>query len=206
MTKLINPPRYEFLLKGSAPCNYSMNSQTLYRTLAVPEDQYHVNQVEKFLKYDYDTIRMDFAFRTFDQKDDDRMYNIFLVTDKGIFREDVTRSIWDTEIYMRWTAFWTKLENRFSRLVVLNKPDSKAIDWFYLREAYEYADNMPIQVPCGICNPQDYLFLVDTNGKVHYTLKNDKLYESIRYGTDYIEVDKTNYIPIWQFHCWYQYF
>ena len=149
---------------------------------------------------------MDFAFRTFDQKDDDRMYNIFLVTDKGIFREDVTRSIWDTEIYMRWTAFWTKLENRFSRLVVLNKPDSKAIDWFYLREAYEYADNMPIQVPCGISNPQDYLFLVDTNGKVHYTLKNDKLYESIRYGTDYIEVDKTNYIPIWQFHAWYQYF
>lgn len=205
MMKIINPPRYEFLLKGSAPCNYSMNSQTLYRTLAVPEDMYHVNQVERFLKYDYETIRIDWAFRTFEDPEEYREFNIIMVTDKGVFREDVTRSIWDTEIYMRWTAFFTKLENRFSKLFILNFPDSNAIDWFYMEQSFEYLSDIPNNDEIKLDNPTDYVFFLDDKGKIHYTKKNDQLYRSLRDGTDYVEINKSNYIPIWQFHMWYQY-
>ena len=72
----------------------------MYRTLVRPENLRKANQIEAFYKYDYNDFRIDWAFRSFENPKDYREYNIFMVTDDGIYNEDITRGIQDHIIYM----------------------------------------------------------------------------------------------------------
>lgn len=190
--RVINPHTYEQDLNGYAPCNYGLNSHTLYRSLARPKDITTPLQVEAFYKYDSDTFRLDYAFRTFPYANDSRLYNMFMISDKGIFKEDITRSIIDNEIYMRWSVFVTKLEDRFARLIITNKPDTNEITWFYPQTVKSTTDSK--------------ITITDTSNIDHEMDLTDQIQQSLKYGTDYIDVPTMCYVPIYNFRMWYMMF
>jgi len=189
----INPPRYELMLKGSAPANYSLNSTTLYRSLVKPENITHPMQIEAFYKYDYGTFKIDWAFRTFEDPEDPREYNTLLFTDHGIYREEITRSIMDHEYWMRWTVFVNKLAERKSGLFITTESyTSKKVIWFYMDKILEMDD--------------ESVTILDTEGVVHVLQNNSQLQNSLRFGVDYIDVEEGNYVPVHNFRMWYMVF
>ena len=189
----INPPKYEVMLKGSAPANYTLNSTTLYRTLVKPEDISHVNQIEAFYKYDYGQFKIDWAFRTFEDPEEPREYNTLVFTDHGIYREEITRSIIDHEYWMRWTVFVNKMIERKPKLFITTESyESKKVIWFYPQEV--------------LSEDEETIEILDTNGIVHVLRNNSQLQKSLRYGVDYIDVDESNYIPVYNFRMWYMVF
>lgn len=196
MTKrIINPHRYEYWLKGSAPCNYSLNSQTHFRTLAVPEDIQHAYQIEAFYKYDYGSFKIDWAFRTFEYEEEYRQFNMILVTDKGIYKEDITRSIYDNEIFMRWTTFVTHLQERKPHLFITTEYDTKRVVWFYPDKLLDYPLN------------ENLVLVIDTEGISHLMRKTEALLKAFdNKQTDYVDVDETNFIPVYWFRMWYTMF
>ena len=190
--RVINPPRYDYYLKGSTHCSYGLNATTMYRSLARPEDLEHPNQIEVFYKYDYECFTIDYAFRTF-ETDDIREYNILLVTNNGIFKEDITRSILDNLIYMRWTTFVTKLDDYKQNLIVINYPENtKSIKYFF------YENYM--------INEDDTVTITSENNEVFTIPKSDKLIQSLRNNQPFIDVDRSCYVPIWCFRMWYMIF
>ena len=189
----INPPRYELMLKGSAPANYTLNSTTLYRTLVKPDTITHPTQIEAFYKYDYGTFKIDWAFRSFEDPNDPRQYNTILFTDHGIYREEITRSIMDHEYWMRWTVFVNKMIERKPKLFITTESyESKKVVWFYPQEV--------------LSEDEETVEILDTNGIVHVLRNNSQLQKSLRYGVDYIDVDESNYIPVHNFRMWYMVF
>ena len=162
----INPPKYELMLKGSAPANYTLNSTTLYRTLVKPEDISHVNQIEAFYKYDYGQY--------------------------GIYREEVTRSILDSEYWMRWTVFVNKIEERKPGIIITTGLNDKKVIWFYPKKALVVDDR--------------FITIEDTKGVVHKLFCNPILIKALRFRTDYIDVDEANYVPVYNFRMWYMVF
>lgn len=193
--RIINPPRYKYFLKGHAPCNYTLSSRTNYRTLAVPEDMYAAYQVEAFYKYQYDSFEIDWAFRSFEYANDYRMFNLMMVTDKGLFKEDMTRSIYDNEIFMRWTTFVSKLEPRDKHLFITNEPGTRKVIWFYPKSV--------------AVDPEDSkkVLVTDTDDKIHIMDYNEKLMKAfLCKDLDYIDIDETNLIPVYWFRMWYTLF
>lgn len=188
----INPPKYELMLKGSAPANYTLNSTTLYRTLVKPEDISHVNQIEAFYKYDYGQFKIDWAFRSFEDPEDPREYNTVLFTDHGIYREEVTRSILDSEYWMRWTVFVNKIEERKPGIIITTELNDKKVIWFYPKKALVVDDR--------------FITIEDTKGVVHKLFCNTILIKALRFRTDYIDVDEANYVPVYNFRMWYMVF
>ena len=194
MARIINPPRYKYFLKGQAPCNYSLRSRTHYRTLAIPEDMFAAYQIEAFYKYQYSSFEIDWGIRSF-ETDDYRIFNMVLFTDKGIYKEDITRSIYDNEIFMRWTTFVTKLEERENNLFITNDGDSKRVIWFYPKIVED--------------DPTDEtkVFVTDTENKIHQMTKTDALLKAyVNKDIDYIDIDETNFIPVYWFRMWYTMF
>ena len=190
MSKVINPSPYQLLLKGQAPCNYSLTSNTLYRSLQRPEWMTTPNQIEAFYKFDYDTFNINYAFRSF-ESDDPRMYNIIMVTDKGIYKDDVTRSLLDTKIYMRWTTFVTKIEETRAGLIVTNDYNTDKLCWFYPKCACDCPGEI------GLIN------ITDIYGVKHIMKKSDLLVKSLREGLRYVEVEAKCYIPVMDFNMWH---
>ena len=188
----INPPKYELMLKGSAPANYTLNSTTLYRTLVKPEDISHVNQIEAFYKYDYGQFKIDWAFRSFEDPEDPREYNTVIFTDHGIYREEVTRSILDSEYWMRWTVFVNKIEERKPGIIITTGLEDKKVIWFYPKKALVVDDR--------------FITIEDTKGVVHKLFCNPILIKALRFRTDYIDVDEANYVPVYNFRMWYMVF
>jgi len=188
----INPPKYEVMLKGSAPANYTLNSTTLYRTLVKPEDISHVNQIEAFYKYDYGQFKIDWAFRTFEDPEEPREYNTLVFTDHGIYREEITRSIIDSEYWMRWTVFVNKIEDRKPGLIITTGLEDKKVIWFYPEKALTIDDH--------------FIQIRDTKGIVHKLFCNPVLIKALRYRQDYIDVDEANYVPVYNFRMWYMVF
>lgn len=187
--RVINPPKYNYYLKGAMPCSYGLNSTTMYRSLARPDDIKKPNQIEVFYKYDYETFTIDFAFRTF-ETDDIRQYNIFMVTSKGIFKEDITRSVLDNLIYMRWTTFVTKLDDYKSNLIIINYPEnSKSIKYFFYDSYTENEDNT--------------VTVISDKGEEFILPKSDQLMKSLKGNNPFIDVDRSCYVPIWNFRMWY---
>lgn len=190
-SRLINPPKYEWLLKGAAPCNYSLNSRTMYRTLVRPENLRKANQIEAFYKYDYNDFRIDWAFRSFENPKDYREYNILMVTDDGIYKEDITRGIQDHIIYMRWTVFVTKLAPRKPKLFITTKPDSREVIFFYQDRYDEPSEE------------DETVNIYDEEGNCYIFNKNNRLLYALKHDSDYIDVDTMNYVPVWNFRMWY---
>ena len=193
MKKVINPRKYELLLKGQAPCNYSLNSHTLYRSLQRPDWMTTVNQIEAFYKYDYDTFAIDYAFRTF-ETDDPRVYSIIMVTDKGIYKEDVSRSLMDTEIHMRWTVFVTKIADVRKGLIVSTDYNSFRLTWFYPKCA------------CDVPEDKSKIKIMDDCGKFHIMDKSPLLLDALKKGNRYVEVPAQCYIRVTDFRMWYTVF
>ena len=193
MKRLINPPRYEHLLKGQAPCNYSLNSRTNYRSLQRPDWMTTVNQIEAFYKFDYDTFSIDYALRTF-ETDDPRIYSIIMFTDRGIFKEDVSRSLLDSEIHMRWTVFVTKIDDIRDGLIISTPQNSNRIEWYYPKCACDCAeDNSKIKV-------------VDENGKSHILNKTPQLIQSLKSRLRYVDIPSQCYVPVYNILMWYMVF
>ena len=193
MHKIINPPLYQHLLKGQAPCNYSLTSNTMYRSLQRPDWMVTVNQIEAFYKFDYDTFNINYAFRTFEY-DDPRVYSIIMVTDKGIYKEDVSRSLLDTEIFMRWTTFVSKIEEIRAGLIVTTDYNSNRLTWFYPKCA------------CDEDTEKGLIKITDTYGKTHIMEKSPLLMDSLRQGIRYVEVPAQCYIPVMDFRMWFMVF
>ena len=193
MSKVINPSPYQLLLKGQAPCNYSLTSNTLYRSLQRPEWMTTPNQIEAFYKFDYDTFNINYAFRTF-ESDDPRMYNIVMITDKGIYKDDVTRSLLDDIIYMRWTTFVTKIEETRAGLIVSNDYNTDKVCWFYPKCA------------CDCPGESGLINITDTYGKKHIMKKSPLLLQSLRDGLRYVEVEAKCYVPVMNFRMWHMVF
>ena len=191
--KIINPRRYELLLKGQAPCNYSLNSRTLYRSLARPAWMVTVNQIEAFYKYDYDSFSIDYAFRTFEY-DDPRQYSIIMVTDQGIYKEDVCRSLLDNDIFMRWTVFVTKIAEVSRGLIITTEQNSNRLCWFVPKCA------------CDCATDKSKIQITDENGILHIMDKSDLLIKSLRDKLRYVEVPRQCYIPVYDFRMWYMVF
>ncbi len=191
--KVINPRRYDILLKGQAPCNYSLNSRTLFRSLARPDWMVTVNQIEAFYKYSYDDFKIDYAFRTF-ESDDPRQFSVIMITDKGIYKEDVCRSLLDTDIYMRWTVFVTKIAEVSDGLIITTDYNSNRLCWFIPRCACDCADD------------KSKIKITDQNGNIHIMDKSDLLIKSLKDKLRYVEVPKACYIPVYNFRMWYTMF
>ena len=193
--RLIDPPKYKYFLKGHAPCNYSLRSKTHYRSLAKPEELFAAYQIEKDYKFKYDMFEIDWAFKSFEYRNDMREYNLILFTDKGIFREEITRSIFNQEIYMRWTTFVNKLIDRKPHLFITTEEGSKKIIWFY-----------PAELKDHYTDPKK-IIVVDTEGKSHVMNRDDRLIKAFNtQNVDYVDVDETNYIPVYWFRMWYMMF
>lgn len=190
--RIINPYRYEYYLKGEASCNYGLNSHSMYRTLAREEQVTTPLTVEAFFKYDYNDFRIDYAFRTFPYTEDERIFNVFMVTNKGVYKEDITRSILDNDIYMRWSTFITKLITRPAQIFVTNTPDTKQIIWFSPSKEKSRTNTK--------------IIITDTDNIDHEMTLTAQIQESLKYGTDYVDVPKICYIPIWDFHMWHMMF
>lgn len=191
--KVINPAPYELLLKGQAPCNYSLTSNTLYRSLQRPPWMTTVNQIEAFYKFDYDSFNINYAFRTF-ESDDPRIYNIIMVTDKGIYKDDVSRSLLDDKIYMRWTTFVTKIEETRGGLIVSNDYNTDKLCWFYPKCA------------CDSPEGKDLINITDTYGVKHTMRKSPLLIKSLKHGLRYVEVNPKCYVPVMNFNMWHMVF
>jgi len=191
--KVINPRRYELMLKGSAPCNYSLNSRTLYRSLARPAWMTTVNQIEAFYKYSYDDFSIDYAFRSFEY-DDPRQYSIIMVTDKGIYKEDVCRSLLDNDIYMRWTVFVTKIADIADGLIITTDYNSNRLSWFVPKCA------------CDCDTDKNKIQIIDEHGVKHIMDKSDLLIKSLRDKLRYVEVPKACYVPVYDIRNWYTMF
>lgn len=191
--KIINPRRYEILLKGQAPCNYSLASHTCYRSLQRPDWMTTVNQIEAFYKFDYDTFAIDYALRTF-EADDPRVYSIIMVTDKGIYKEDISRSLLDYDIHMRWTVFVTKIDEVRGGLIISTAPNSYKLEWFYPK------------CVCDCNEDKTKINIVDENGITHVMNKSPLLLDSLRKGIRYVEIPKRCYVPVMDVRCWYMMF
>lgn len=191
--KIINPRRYEILLKGQAPCNYSLASHTCYRSLQRPDWMTTVNQIEAFYKFDYDTFAIDYALRTF-ETDDPRIYSIIMITDKGIYKEDISRSLLDYDIHMRWTVFVTKIDEVRGGLIISTAPNSYKLEWFYPK------------CVCDCNEDKTKINIVDENGITHVMNKSPLLLDSLRKGIRYVEIPKRCYVPVIDVHMWYFYF
>ena len=191
--KIINPRRYEILLKGQAPCNYSLASHTCYRSLQRPDWMTTVNQIEAFYKFDYDTFAIDYALRTF-ETDDPRIYSIIMVTDKGIYKEDISRSLIDYDIHMRWTVFVTKIDEVRGGLIISTAPNSYKLEWFYPK------------CVCDCNEDKTKINIVDENGITHVMNKSPLLLDSLRKGIRYVEIPKRCYVPVMDVRMWYFYF
>lgn len=195
MSRIINPPRYDYYFKGYAPCNYSLSSRTNYRTLARAEDYFSNYQIEAFYKYDYGNFKIDWGLRSFEFNEDSRIFNLVLFTDIGIYKEDITRSIYDDRIFMRWTTFVTKLEERKPHLFITTDNDTRKIVWFYPDQIIELIDD------------ETKVTIVDTEGRNHVMNKTDKLLKAFKDpNADYVDIDETNLIPVYWFHMWYTMF
>ena len=191
--KIINPRRYEILLKGQAPCNYSLASHTCYRSLQRPDWMTTVNQIEAFYKFDYDTFAIDYALRTF-ETDDPRIYSIIMVTDKGIYKEDISRSLLDYDIHMRWTVFVTKIDEVRGGLIISTAPNSYKLEWFYPK------------CVCDCNEDKTKINIVDENGITHIMNKSPLLLDSLRKGIRYVEIPKRCYVPVMDVRMWYMVF
>lgn len=191
--KIINPRRYEILLKGQAPCNYSLASHTCYRSLQRPDWMTTVNQIEAFYKFDYDTFAIDYALRTF-ETDDPRIYSIIMVTDKGIYKEDISRSLLDYDIHMRWTVFVTKIDEVRGGLIISTAPNSYKLEWFYPK------------CVCDCNEDKTKINIVDENGITHVMNKSPLLLDSLRKGIRYVEIPKRCYVPVMDVRMWHFYF
>ena len=195
--RIINPTKYDYLLKGHAPCNYGLASTTMYRTLDIKEERKGHNQIEGYYKYEYDNFKIDWAFRTFESEDDIN-YNILLVTNKGIFRDTQTRTIYDETIYMRWTTFVSKIDDRKPGLIVTTVPGSKVVQYFY-----------PLKITNKYFNQNNELcklVIMDTNGLCHTIRATVQLINALNNCTDYIDIEETNFIPVYHFNMWYMMF
>ena len=190
MQKIINPPMYQHLLKGQSPCNYGLTSSTVYRSLQRPPWMTTVNQIEAFYKFDYDTFTINYAFRTFEY-DDPRVYSIIMVTDKGIYKEDVSRSLLDTEIFMRWTVFVTKIAETRAGLVITNDYNSNRLTWFYPKCA------------CDVDKEKNLIKIFDEDGKTHIMDKSPLLLHSLKNKLRYVEVNAPCYVPVMDIRCWH---
>ena len=191
--KIINPRRYEILLKGQAPCNYSLASHTCYRSLQRPDWMTTVNQIEAFYKFDYDTFAIDYALRTF-ETDDPRIYSIIMITDKGIYKEDISRSLLDYDIHMRWTVFVTKIDEVRGGLIISTAPNSYKLEWFYPK------------CVCDCNEDKTKINIVDENGITHIMNKSPLLLDSLRKGIRYVEIPKRCYVPVMDVRMWYMVF
>ena len=191
--KIINPRRYEILLKGQAPCNYSLASHTCYRSLQRPDWMTTVNQIEAFYKFDYDTFAIDYALRTF-ETDDPRIYSIIMITDKGIYKEDISRSLLDYDIHMRWTVFVTKIDEVREGLIISTAPNSYKLEWFYPK------------CVCDCNEDKTKINIVDENGITHVMNKSPLLLDSLRKGIRYVEIPKRCYVPVMDVRMWYMVF
>ena len=190
MQKIINPPMYQHLLKGQSPCNYGLTSSTVYRSLQRPPWMTTVNQIEAFYKFDYDTFTINYAFRTFEY-DDPRVYSIIMVTDKGIYKEDVSRSLLDTEIFMRWTVFVTKIAETRAGLVITNDYNSNRLTWFYPKCA------------CDVDKEKNLIKILDEDGNTHIMDKSPLLLHSLQNKLRYVEVNAPCYVPVMDFRMWH---
>lgn len=190
---IINPRRYELLLKGQAPCNYSLNSHTCYRSLQRPDWMTTVNQIEAFYKFDYDTFAIDYALRTF-ETDDPRIYSIIMITDKGIYKEDISRSLLDDEIHMRWTVFVTKIDEVRGGLIICTAPNSYKLEWFYPK------------CVCECSEDKTKIKIIDENRIPHIMNRSKLLLDSLRKGIRYVEIPKRCYVPVMQMRMWYMVF
>ena len=189
--RLINPPKYDFWLKGHAACNYTLNSHTLYRSIAPVEEITQPLQIEAAYKYDYRQFRIDWALRNFIYTDDDRMYGIVMITNKGIFKEDRVRDISEHEIYMRWDTFVTKLEDYNENTIICNLGENKKIEIIHPQD-YEVGEN-----GVYVKTQHDEIVLLEQTNELMKALKNHSWY---------INVHRMNYVPVWNFRMWYMMF
>ena len=96
---------------------------------------------------------------------------------------------------MRWTTFVDKLIDRKPHLFITTEEDSKKIIWFY-----------PAELKDHYTDPKK-IIVVDTEGKSHVMNRDDRLIKAFNtQNVDYVDVDETNYIPVYWFRMWYMMF
>jgi hypothetical protein len=117
-----------------------------------------------------------------------------MVTDKGIYKEDISRSLLDYDIHMRWTVFVTKIDEVRGGLIISTAPNSYKLEWFYPK------------CVCDCNEDKTKINIVDENGITHIMNKSPLLLDSLRKGIRYVEIPKRCYVPVMDVRCWYMMF